>query len=311
MTQILDIISGRKDKKAEPETPQALDRLSAMLTAGTPAEEAPGADTEPACEPAPDDFVASQPNESDFQADDSASQADESVLQADESAPQADGSVFQADESASQADDGEGVSSLFLPNATEAADTDTADDGGGDAMETVAAVSEAKAEVADTVTSHDGGGDPMQTLAAVSAIEDAVREAQQRAESQLTALVERVRKAESEHTAELARVTEAGDQRVEQALNEARAVAKTEVDSLRDELGRHHAGELDEVRKLAQREAVAAVEAALTERNRDYAAEVARVQEDLGRQQTDSLQRVGTAVLDSLERLTERIVTIP
>ena len=238
MTQILDLLSGKKGtpKKADLETPLALDRLSAMLTS-TPAEEESDVGTEPAFEPAPDDFVASQPDES----------------------------VLQADDSASQADDGGGVSSLFLANETEAADThaadagvedpmetlaavreaevavevevaDTADDGGEGPTETLAAVSEAV--VADAPTADDGGGDPMATLAAVSAIEDAVRDAQQRAETQLTALVERVQKAEAEHAAELARLNGASEQRVEQALTEAGAATKAEVDSLRDELDR-------------------------------------------------------------------------
>ena len=277
MTQLLDLISGRKDKTADPETPRALDRLSTMLTVGTPAGESPGADTEPACEPAPDDVVASQPDES----------------------------VFQADDSASQADDEACVSSLFLPDATDAADA--ADESGGDTAETMAVVSET--DVEDTDTADDGGVAPTDALAAVSAMEDAVRDAQQRAETQLMALVKRVKKAEAEHAAALVQVTEARDQRVEQAVTEARA-AKAEADSLRDELNLRHAEELEEFRRNTQGEVVAAVAAALSERSCDHAAELARVQEDLERQQTDSLQRVGTAVIDSLERLTERIITI-
>jgi hypothetical protein len=195
--------------------------------------------------------------------------------------------------------------------AVEVADIDTADTaegGAGDPMEPLAAMG--AVEVADTDTAAGGVG-AMETLAAVSAIEDAVRAAQQRAESQLTALVERVRKVESEHAAELARVTETSDQRVEQALTEARVGAETEVASLRDELGRRHAAQLEEVQGQMQREVTAAVEAALSERNRDHAAELASIREDVERQQADSLQRVGTAVLESLERLTERMITVP
>ena len=102
---------------------------------------------------------------------------------------------------------------------------DPDDDGGSQADDCDVVPSLVRPEahgVEDTGTADDGDGGPTEPLAAVSAVEDAVRDAQQRAEAQLTALVERVRQAEAEqHTADLARVTEAAEQHLEQALSEA------------------------------------------------------------------------------------------
>ena len=143
-------------------------------------------------------------------------------------------------------------------------------------------------------------------LPAVAALQDSVRNAQQRAENELAKLVERIQSAESErHAAELVEAAKAADIRLEQAVAEARAAGNAEAAQVREELNR----ELRELRDNAQVDMTAAVERALKEQAENHAADLARVQDDLERQHTDSLERVGTAVLDSLERVTERIIT--
>ena len=82
------------------------------------------------------------------------------------------------------------------------------------------------------------------------------------------------------------------------------AAATAEVAQVREDLNR----ELRKLRDNGQVELTSAVERALKEQAENHAADLGRLQEDLERQHSDSLQRVGTAVLDSLERLTERII---
>ena len=184
------------------------------------------------------------------------------------------------------------------------------DDGGGQADDLdVPSLVEVDANgVADTCTADEGDEGPTEPLASAQAVEEAVRAAQQRAEIQLTALVERVEQAEAEnHAVAVARVNEAAEQRLEHAVREARADAEAEARRERDELERRHAEELDEVRRTTQAEVAAAVSTALSDQNHIHAAELARMQDDLERRHADSLRRVETAVLASFEALIERM----
>ena len=157
-------------------------------------------------------------------------------------------------------------------------------------------------------TSESEPASPMGHVAAVAALQDSVREAQEKAETQLAELVDRVRQeAKAQHEDELARVTHAAEQRQEQAVAEACQAVEAEAARAREEIERHHAEELRTVHDTVQVEVTAAVEAAVRDKDLRHAEELARVQPELEAQHVDSLQRVGDSVLQSLETLTERM----
>ena len=115
--------------------------------------------------------------------------------------------------------------------------------------------------------------------AADTAFQAALSEAQQKAKTQLTAVVERIRtEAAERHAADLARVID------------------------------RHAEELRQARDNVEAEVTAAIERVRQEEGERHAAEFARVREELERQYADDLQRSRTAVVESFEALTESIL---
>ena len=149
----------------------------------------------------------------------------------------------------------------------------------------------------------------MDHSAAEAALKDSVREAQEQAETQLMALVDRIRQGEAErHEAELARVIDADQHRQAQAVAEARAAVEAEAGRVREEIESRHAEALRTVHDNVQIEVAAAVEAALRDQNRRHADEVARMRAELEAQHVESLQRFGDAVMESMQGLTTRMV---
>ncbi len=118
--------------------------------------------------------------------------------------------------------------------------------------------------------------------AAASAFQAAVSEAQQKAKTKLTSIIETMRKeAAEQRAAELAKAAD------------------------------RHAEELQQVRADAQAEVTAAIEQAQQEIGRSrqeeaerHTAELARLREELERQYADELERTRTAVVESFEALT-------
>ena len=111
---------------------------------------------------------------------------------------------------------------------------------------------------------------------AVTAFQAAVSEAQQEAERQLAAIVERVRRAAAEqHTADIFQIT-----------------------------GRH-AEELRQIRETVETEVTERVRQEETTR---HAAELARMSAELERQHADDLQRARSAAVDSFKALTSSIM---
>ena len=111
---------------------------------------------------------------------------------------------------------------------------------------------------------------------AVTAFQAAVSEAQQEAERQLAAIVERVRRAAAEqHTADIFQIT-----------------------------GRH-AEELRQIRETVETEVTERVQQEETTR---HAAELARMSAELERQHADDLQRARSAAVDSFKALTSSIM---
>ena len=137
-----------------------------------------------------------------------------------------------------------------------------------------ASLAEAMTNVTHIPTQEVDDADQAGQRAAAAAFQAAVSEAQQEAETQLRAVIERIRKeAADQQTAELARVTD------------------------------RHAEELRQARDSLEAEVTAAIERVRQEEAKRHAAEFVRVREELERQHADDLQRAQTAVVESFKAL--------
>ena len=135
----------------------------------------------------------------------------------------------------------------------------------------------------------------------VSAFQATVRQAQQKVENELLALVEQVRNEMSErHAADLARVAEEAEHRAEMAVLAARSAVEADRKRLREESDQRHATELRQVQENVRSEMMAAT--------KRHAAELVCLREELEQQHAEELKRVCAVALDSFEVLSGRIV---
>ena len=135
----------------------------------------------------------------------------------------------------------------------------------------------------------------------VAVFQATVRQAQQKVETQLLAVVEQVRNETSErHAADLARVVDEANHRAEIAVLGARTAAEADWERLREEIDQRHAQALRHAQDNVRAEMTAAAER--------HAAELVCLRDELEQQHAEELQRVCAVALDSFEVLTDRIV---